>query len=252
MDTTIIISSLALLVSAAAFGFPYLQSQRDEQRDIKSQLTDVLGKLMDTLLDNSKLPTASPELVALLNQRYMFLLKQAVYLSNQAPKLVNDIEYNTIAFLSIQLGENLDAEQNYKKAIDASPEGHSRAMMVSTYANFLFACGRPEDARKQYDQATSMIKEGDEFLHYRKGMLYLLWGSNEKNLASETGAEQAFEKAGNEFRSIDNRPYLRQDGIERLDAARAAPSTVPAQPPQPLQVVHGAQTPSPNLGPVPD
>lgn len=87
---TIIVSSMALLISLVAFILPYFQSKREDQRSSKNQLTDTLEHLTATLLESAKLaatgdlqnPGYRAAVEPILNQRCMYLFQQTVYLSD--------------------------------------------------------------------------------------------------------------------------------------------------------------------------
>jgi tetratricopeptide (TPR) repeat protein len=227
------ISSLAFLLSLVATIVSLVRSKYEKQRAIKKEITDTLGKIVSTSLENAKLYRESAEkdppyyqtVSSILNQQNVFLLQQATYLMDEVPKLVTAIEYNTIAAATSNAGDFMSAEKYYKKAIDASPNNYYRSLAIRSYAGYLFPQRRFEEARENFRKAISLLTGGDNLVRYTNGLTYQMWAWNElNNAASPRRAEELFESAANEFKGIDNEA-VRRTALSGLEAAKGSPSS---------------------------
>ena len=230
---TISISSLAFLLSLMATVVSLVRSKYEKQRAIKKEITDILGKIVSTSLENAKLYRESAEkdpgyyqaISSVLNQQNVFLLQQATYLMDEVPGLVTAVEYNTVAAANANAGDLISAEIYYKRAIDVSPNVFYRSLAIRSYAGHLFAQHRFEEARENFRKAISLLTGSDNQIRYTNGLTYQMWGWNEfNNAGSPRRAEELFESAANEFRGIDNEAFRRQ-ALIGLQAARSSPST---------------------------
>ena len=256
MDTkdivTISISSLAFLLSLMATMVSLVRSKYEKQRAIKKEITDILGKIVSTSLENAKLYRESAEkdpgyyqaISSVLNQQNVFLLQQATYLMDEVPGLVTAVEYNTVAAANANAGDLISAEIFYKRAIDVSPNVFYRSLAIRSYGGHLFAQHRFEEARENFRKAISLLTGSDNQIRYTNGLTYQMWGWNElNNAASPRRAEDLFESAANEFGGIDNEAFRRQ-ALIGLQAAKLLPSTSdPA--PQPTAPTFAAAEPNP-------
>jgi tetratricopeptide (TPR) repeat protein len=226
------ISSLAFILSLAATMISLIRSKYEKQRAIKREITDTLGKIISTNIENAKLfhetaekdPAYYQLVSGILNQQNAFLLHQATYLTDQAPELVTAVEYNTIAATMANAGDLISAEIYYKKAIDVSPNDYYRSLAMRSYAGYLFPQRRFEEARESFRKAISLLTGGGNLVRYTNGFTYQIWAWNElHNAASPRRAEELFESAASEFGGIDNET-VRQNALKGLQAAKGAPS----------------------------
>lgn len=226
----ITISVLAFLLSLVATIVSLIRSKYEKQRAIKKEITDTLGKIVSTSIENAKLYRESAEkdpsyyqsVSSILNQQNAFLLHQATYLMDEVPTLVTAVEYNTIATATANAGDLVSAEKYYKKAIDVSPDNYYRSLAIRSYAGYLFPQRRFEEARANFSKAITLLKGGDNLVRYTNGLTYQMWAWNElNNGGSPRRAEELFESALNEFNGIDNET-IRRMALSGLQAARGS------------------------------
>ena len=221
---SIAVSILAFLLSLVATTVSLVRKKFETNRAIRNELTDVLSELTKLSLEHEKLtsekknePAYVQKISSIMNQRNAMLMQQAIFLVEQIPKIVGSVDYNTIAFAHANAGDLIIAERFYRKAIEASKENaYYKALAMRSFAHFLFAQRRFEEARGQYTDSISLLHGGDDLVRYTNGFTYQSWGWNEMNLAnSPNRAIAAFESALNEFNGISN-PILRQQYIDTL------------------------------------
>jgi tetratricopeptide (TPR) repeat protein len=231
---TVPVSSLALVLSVISFVQSTWQGHYEEQRTIRSQLTDVLAKYMSTTIDilkaSHEFAQSDPKLYQALsgglNQQQEFLLHQAMYLATQIPRQVSSVEYETIAFANVGSGDLINADKYYRKAIEVSPDDNYRSQATRQYAVFLFTQHRFEEGRGQFQQAASLIKGTDNWARAARGQVYQFWAVDESVFAdSPTRASQLFESARNEYAGIDI-SFTRDYALQNLEATRQAPAAI--------------------------
>jgi tetratricopeptide (TPR) repeat protein len=234
---TIAISSLALLVSLSSTVLSYWRGYYDEQRTVRSQLSDVLSRIITTNVESAKLfrdvsdedPTYVQAISAALSQQQGFLLHQAMYLTDQIPRLVSAFEYNTIAYSNANSGDPINAERYYRTAIEVSSNDNYRAQAMRSYAYHLFSQRRFEEGRDELKRAITLISGGDNFARFTRGFLYQSWAANESAFANAPKrAEELFESARNEYAGIDVVP-MRDAALKTLSQVRSAPPAAAAR-----------------------
>lgn len=232
---SIMISVLALIISIVATINTEKKANTEKERTIRSQLTDVLSRIIALNLENAKLfkETASSDpayyqnVSSILNQENSFLLHQAVYLTGQIPNLVSAFELNTIAVAHANAWDMLIAEQYHKKAIQFCHNDFNKSLATRSYANFLFTQRRFEEGREQFRQAIILLKGGDNLVRYTNGLTYQMWAISEMIYAlSPHLAEDYFLNAKNEFSGIDNE-YTKSNALKGLDAAQKQTASPP-------------------------
>jgi tetratricopeptide (TPR) repeat protein len=219
------------MISLVATAISLIRGKYEKQRAVRSQITDVLSRIVSTKLENAKLfydavdksPDYYQAISGMLNQQNAFLLHQAIYLTDQVPELVTAVEYNTLAFANADSGDLILAERYYRKAIDVSSNDFYKSLAIRSYAIFLFPQRRFEEAREHFRKAVSLLKGGDNLVRYTNGFTYQIWAWNElNNAASPRRAEELFESARSEFAGIDNET-IRQQALRALEAAKNLP-----------------------------
>jgi tetratricopeptide (TPR) repeat protein len=218
------VSIMAFVLSLFATVLGELRAKADQQREVRSQLTEVLRGLMSLQVEHAKLVHESREDPmyqtagrAALGQQNGFLLDQAVYLADQIPQLVTAYEYNTIAVSSFNAGNPLVAERYYRKAADVAHAPIYKAQAIRSYAAYLFSQRRFAEGREQFEKALRQVRDDSNLTHQTNGMTYQLWAWNEKHLAhAGTQAQGLYAKAGEAFRRI-NVDFLRDSMIQQLE-----------------------------------
>lgn len=238
MDTkdvvTVAISVSALIISAVATTISIVRGQKEKQRTVRNQITDILSRIVAGNIENAKLyhetaannPEYFQNLSSILNQQNAFLLNQAIYLTDQVPELVTAVEYNTLATANANAGDLIMAEKYYRKAVAVSPNDYYRSLATRSYGAFLFAQRRYEEAREEFRKAVGLLKGGDNLVRHTNGFTYQMWAWNELNNAgSIRRAQDLVESASNEFKGIDNET-VRRDALKGLQAAIKLPTEI--------------------------
>lgn len=228
---TVAISVSALIISTVATTISIIRGQKEKQRTVRNQITDVLSRIVAGNIENAKLyhetAQTNPEyfqaISSILNQQNAFLLNQAIYLTDQVPELVTAVEYNTLAGANANAGDLIMAEKYYRKAVAVSPNDYFRALAKRSFGTFLFAQRRFEEGREEFRKAVSLLKGGDNMVRHTNGFTYQMWAWNELNNAgSVQRAQELVESAANEFKGIDNEG-VRRDALIGLKAAIKLP-----------------------------
>jgi tetratricopeptide (TPR) repeat protein len=239
---TITISVAALGLSVYATITAQKKSLDERTRTIRTQLTDVLGRLTSLYIEAAKLAHEAKDdhqyldsLSTALNQQNGFLLEQAVYLSKQIPALVTTYEFNTIAVADTNAGNLIRAEDYQRRAIDVAPTDLYKSQAVRGYAVFLYPQGRLNEGREQFRRALDLLKGEDNLVHSTKGYTYQMWALNERHFArSPERANELFENARKEYGAIDVE-FVRNYAIARLDTVRTS-----GQPPTASELLKSA------------
>lgn len=238
-------SGIALVLSIVAFVNSEIKGASEKQRTMRSQLTDVLSRIISLNLENAKNfrdagksePIYYQQVSSILNQQNAFLLQQAMYVAEQIPGLVTTAELNTIAVANANAGDLVVAETYHKRAIDAAPTDYYKALAMRSYAIFLFPQRRFEEGRELFRNAVTLLKGGDNLVRWTNGQTYQMWGYNEMLIGStEQTIEDLFLKAQKEFSGIDNQ-FMRDNLLKGLDASRKTLPPVSALPNQSLQPI---------------
>ncbi len=202
-------------------------AQFERRLAIRSELTDLLSRIIRAQLDNTRLmkehasDAAYVQAVsATLNQENAFLLNEAMMLIEQIPDLVGAVEYNTVAYSLANAGHVARAETYYRRAIGGATSPYERSMAQRSFAFFLFTLGRFEEARALYSDALEQLTGSDSFSHQTNGFTLQGWAWNEQFVVGDAErAEELFELAKAEFEAIEN-PMARQQHLHALEAAR--------------------------------
>lgn len=148
-----------------------------------------------------------------------FLVRQAVFLAEQVPKLVSDIEYMLIARALSNAGDQGESLRYWSKAIAASRTENSKALSVRSFAGFCFVHGNFEEGRRHYEESLKLLDGQTDSVRHARGETYLRWGSNEKDAGFLHEAERLFERARIAFEGI-GAPGMKRHGLQSLDDAR--------------------------------
>ena len=237
---------LAIGLSIAAFCISIystiageLRSTEERRRTIRSQLTDVLGRLEALQLDAAKLQRDAKgdseylqQITGALQQEKGFFIDQAVFLADEIPNLTTSYELNTIAVANAENGNLMVAEKYYKRAIDVAPTDLYRSMAMRSYAAFLFySPTRIDEGRELFRKAIETLKGEDNFIRGTNGFTYQMWAVHELRFAhSPEKANKYFDAAKQEYSAI-SADAARNAALWSLEAVRrqAAPRGAPDQ-----------------------
>jgi tetratricopeptide (TPR) repeat protein len=211
---TIIISSIALIVSAFSAYVSIHQKKLETERTVRTQVTDTIDKLVEVenALDelrnrkpSTTEPAVSPATLGRLKDRRLFLARHGAYLVNQIPHLVTDIEYFRLAVAFSAGRDFLQSETFFRKAIEAADEDRYRAQNVRGLARLLFEQGNAEQGRAKFRDAITLLAEvGGDTGKDLRGDTYRRWAESERDFGDRAQAEHARELAAATFRAIRN------------------------------------------------
>jgi hypothetical protein len=189
---TIGVSVIALVMSVAATINGEIKAQYEEKRIIRSQLTDVLSRMIKLNMESAKIakevgmadPEYHQQLSSIIGQENGFLLQQSMLLSEQIPELISAVDLNTIAFANFNSGDTMTAEVYHLKAIDRCRNDYQKSLATRSYAEFLFMQRRYEEGRERFKTAVTLLKGNDNVIRYTKGMIYQRWAVFESTIGS--------------------------------------------------------------------
>jgi tetratricopeptide (TPR) repeat protein len=211
-------------------------AQFERRLTLRRELSSLLSRLIRSTVDNTTLlkehagdPAYIQSISAALNQESALLLNEAVMLMQQIPDMVGSVEYNTVAYSFANAADTARAERHYRLAIEAAAGATESAMSQRSFAQFLFAIGRHDEARILYQQALTHVAPDHPMGHQINGYTLQLWAWNEVFIAKDaTQGKELFEKAQAEFEAVGN-PIVRIQHLAALSQARAgAPPTINA------------------------
>lgn len=172
---------------------------------MRQQITDVVTKLILLAAEQSKLwhENANNKLEfhvvgmhKIINQQRSSFARQAIYLIEQVPSLVSDIEYATVADALAGIGDVPRAEAFYLEAIKNSKHRIYKIWNIRSYARFLYDNNRYEEGRKYYREALLIFDGNDsENFDYVKGEnvhTYLYWAEMEARALLLKEAEELY------------------------------------------------------------
>ena len=225
---------LSLMVSGAALFLSLFATWRatrtkvyEDRRLARTQLTETMARFSANDLENAKLfreygqkdPIYYQNASSILNASNVQMIQQARFWMAAVPDLVTPADYATLAWACNNAWALLTAEEMQKKAIESSPQGHQRAMMLRSYAVMMFNRGRYQEGRDAFGKATTCITSTDDAAHFTNGLTHQIWGSQEMNAGRADLAHGQFGEAQAEFERIDSR-HLRDNALASLQAAR--------------------------------
>jgi hypothetical protein len=237
----VLISLTAFLISNVSAVIAYRSAKRERQRSIRTQITDVLGRIVANQLAHANLRFDTQVelqqqqhgqgggqaqlqklqyLGSVYGQQSAFLLDQVKYLTDQVPELVTTVEYNTLAAVNADAGNWMEAEHYYVKAIQIARNTVQTALATNSYARFLFNSERPEEGRRKVAEAIAMMKGDNDVAQSTRGQCYQQWALCEMLTgAPPQRVEELFGYAAAEFSAMHNKPYA-QTLLDILAQAR--------------------------------
>lgn len=197
----------------------------ENRRTIRNQLTDALSKLNAVNAEARKLSIEkaterySPQvngMFSFFNDQRAFLVRQAVFLADQIPKHVSDIEYSLIARALGNAGDHVSALIYWSKCINASKNSIQRAIGLRAFGFYRFEQGDPDGGRKCIKESIELVGEKDDFCKHTTGETYQRWANFEKNHGDAFEFDRLRDCAQRIFNSIQSKS-LRTHGLSILE-----------------------------------
>lgn len=197
----------------------------ENRRTIRNQLTDALSKLNAVNAEARKLSIEkaaerySPQvngMFSFFNDQRAFLVRQAVFLADQIPKHVSDIEYGLIARALGHSGDHILALTYWSKSIDAAKDSTQRAMKIRGFAAYRFEQGDLVGGRECMEYSIKLTGEKDDFHKHTAGETYQRWANLEKDHGDTLEFDRLRNCARKIFISIESKS-LRNHGLSILE-----------------------------------
>jgi hypothetical protein len=237
------ISALALTVSIISAAFSYQLQSIDSKRATREQLSNVSSELIGLTREAAQMYQVPVEehdslyyqKLSSITHSAMLLSRQAIYLAEEQPNIVTDVEYLTIAS-GLVLAGDLRANDYWQRAIKAAPTPYSEMVNTRAYANFLFNQGRHESGRIHYQKALNLMDNNTDLNKYNNAYTYQMWMYSEATHHFPEESNRNHIMAKRIYETI-SRPILKQQGLAGLESTYKQTSSlsVPEQPllPQP-------------------
>jgi tetratricopeptide (TPR) repeat protein len=213
-----------IAVSTLAFGISVLtlsQKTNESKVGLRKQLTDILEKLHETNVENTKandpnFRSSYPQNYGrLISDRRRFLVRQAKYISEQIPILVSPYEMMFIAVGLEDIDDASEADKWFQRAIRKASTEFDKVIVRRQYGRSLFRNGQFVDAREQYKAALNIFRHtSDKHLIYQ-GDTYERWAGMEADCGDPREASRLYDRAILEYERI------RADGLRERQLQRA-------------------------------
>jgi hypothetical protein len=152
------------------------QKKYEVQRTLRSQITDVMGKLVSVGQEIEKFRNDHADEMEehhikvqldLLERQNSSLAQQADYLASHIPQLVSEVEYRNIALAFDLASDYYKTEYYWLCAINSSLRGYKKEAMwyaklrkaynIRRYADFLAKEGNFKQALRQYNKSLELL-----------------------------------------------------------------------------------------------
>jgi tetratricopeptide (TPR) repeat protein len=229
VDTSTVLSAIAIIVSVASALIAYSLQRSDSQRSAREQLSESVAELINLNSKNYHVWSTAPEHrnatyyqeISSISQIAASITRQAVFLVNSYPDMVTDVDYVAIAQGLTLVGDNVLADTYMQNAISKSPSNFYRIINLRGYADFLFRQGRHELAREKYQEAVKIFDNNTDFNKATNGYTYQMWMNSEYYSGFSSESDSHYQRAIGIYNSISNQ-MMKTYNINSLGQARAA------------------------------
>ena len=218
MEARDFLALAAIGISLWSLGVTYSQRSREMKRSVRSQMNALVVEIVK-LLRSDPQQTDTDAGDSGQAQRAILLTRQAVYLSNQEPKLITDIEFSTIAQGLWVAGDFQLAEQFWRKSIDTASSDFMKVVGRRGYAMYLFGLGKIEEGRRQYSLGLEIADNSTDINKAMNAQTYMLWLESEARNSFWDDALQKYQRAKGIIESMGSF-QLRQAGKEMVEKLR--------------------------------
>ncbi len=139
---------IAIALSLVALVTTFWQRKVEMQRSVRSQMNALMLELINTLSDDGEAPPANGTGQENVRRqswgrtpKAASLTRQAVYLIEQEPSIINDVDYITVAQGLAVGGDMRLADQYWNKALASASTDYLKIVAHRGYAAFLFSMG---------------------------------------------------------------------------------------------------------------
>lgn len=166
-----------------------LMKSGENNRTIRSQLTDVLARLNAVAAESRKyrIETAKERLTpdqramfSFYNDQRLFLVGQARYLIEQIPDHVSHSELSLVAQTLGAIGDHELACHYWENSFEKSPTSFIRGIHSRGFASYLFGQGYTELGRSRFKSSISLIAADSDQRRGDRVETYLRWAVCER------------------------------------------------------------------------
>ncbi|UVM34386.1 hypothetical protein [Pseudomonas sp. B21-019] len=166
-----------------------LMKSGENNRTIRSQLTDVLARLNAVAAESRKyrIETAKERLTpdqramfGFYNDQRLFLVGQARYLIEQIPDHVSHSELSLVAQALGTVGDHELACHYWENSFEKSPSNYIRGIHSRGFASYLFGQGYTELGRYRFKSSISLITADSDQRRADRAETYLRWAASER------------------------------------------------------------------------
>jgi tetratricopeptide (TPR) repeat protein len=226
VETRDIILALAFIFSIVSFTLSIRQTYREDRRNTRKALTDVVAELTQVTIAYNELdlkyPQSSDPVVVNLRRTYSnqrrYLVNHGEFLAAEIPELASDIDCITLAHAFDSSGDYVRAQKFFELAVKKSPTDALRMWNLRGFARFWFNQGNAQRGRKTYEEALQLNLPDTDTTRVNVADTYLLWSrvEDEHGYADEakrlrTLGQQAANRIGNS--------QMRQTMLNRFSGA---------------------------------
>lgn len=238
-----VVSALALAVSVISAFYSFRLQSLDSRRSTREQLNKAVSELIKLNAENNSLwyvPTAERDQnyyqkQGAIVQTAVALSRQALYLAEQQPELVTDIEYYTIAQGLVMAGDYSRADDYWQKAIKAAPTPFYKITNMRMYADFLFNQAKHESGRALYQEALKILNNDTDQNKYTNAFTYQMWMLSESNHRFWEEADASYHRAKRLYETLSHPSWI-ESGLAVLQQTYEGANTL-----------RSASRPAPNL-----
>jgi tetratricopeptide (TPR) repeat protein len=210
-EWSLIVSSVAVTVSLTSAAVTLFQKRSETLRVVRQQITDALAKILALAYQQAELtmdPTAdqtNPQHQAKLGyifRQHTFYSRHAIFLMQRAPNIVSDADYIALAESFQQVGDYVEANANYLKAISKSRNPFYRGVNIRMAAEARYHQGDCGGGASLYEDALKLtMGSGDQTLAAR-GYTYQSWARSEATYNDKAAAATLFGKARDTYNRV--------------------------------------------------
>ena len=213
-EPSVVVSTFALLFSFGTTLVSYYRSHRDDVREARSELREIIHKLMDLPKERYELlkhiDTSSLEGAGILDSitaETFVLTVRADEIVRLFPSHISASEYNSVANQLIQTGINLENVPKYfKSAFDKAKSRMDKLATLRLHASFLISSGKLSEGRDIFSDALNISRDypGIDNIVRTSADLYteVYWGLAELSVNELKLAEEHLRKSKDKLRQL--------------------------------------------------
>jgi tetratricopeptide (TPR) repeat protein len=207
---TIVLSTIAIVISLISLVTSLWQKEADTQRSIRNQVSALVMEIIKNLRVEDPLQEADQ------THRIMSLSRQALYLLKQKPALITDVEYMTVAQGLATAGDYQLADEYWKKSIGLAASDFMKVASQRGYAMYLFWLGKIEEGRDYLKTALRVMENSTDTNKITNVHTYMMWMETEAKSNFWSESHQKYELAKGILESVGN-VQMKQNTRKALD-----------------------------------